>query len=139
MNRHALIAEKKSTAPEKDGQKPPVPLSPSTPIATLDSDLARIYTYIHPLLVLSIFFFRFQATVDDPVTTLMNGLAPLGILQIVYVVLCLPPSGSSSTPSPAKSTPKPGRGKKQQIPKGDGGAASRTVVGACKTSNSIPC
>ncbi|KAF2103981.1 hypothetical protein NA57DRAFT_70192 [Rhizodiscina lignyota] len=129
MNRHALITEKKGAGPEKSDQKaPPSPApSPSAPITTLDSGLARIYTHLHPLLVLSLFFFRFQATVEDPVTTLTNGLAPLGILQIIYVVLCLPATGSSTPSSAAKPTPKPSRGKKTQAGKGDGGVAGRTV------------
>jgi GPI ethanolamine phosphate transferase 2/3 subunit F len=125
MNRHALISEKKLSTSAKESQSS-FQSSPSTPIDALDDSLAHIYANIHPLLVLSIYFFRFNYIVEDPITSLLNGLAPLGILQIVYVVLCLPPAGSSNAApkTPAKSV----KGKKTQAIKSHGSTASRTVV-----------
>lgn len=130
MNRLAFINEKKSQqSPEAKAKTDDEPqaTNPSTPINVLDGDLAHVYSNLHPLLVLTLYFFRFNAIVKDPISTLTTLLAPLGILQIVYVVLCLPPTGNTSTPAAAKAPTKAARGRKPQG-KGDGGAASRTVV-----------
>src|ERR1700761_8168778 len=82
------------------------------PVTTLDSDLARVYTHVHPLVVLSGFLLQFRAIVDNPVSVLSSTLLPLGTLQVLYVVLCLPPVGSSA--SNRSSGTKPTAGRKSQ-------------------------
>jgi GPI ethanolamine phosphate transferase 2/3 subunit F len=131
MNRQALISEKKTTSPAKDTTKPPALQLPASAISPLDGSLAHTYTLAHPLIILSTFFARFEALVSDPVESLLTSLAVVGILQIVYVVLCLPP-----TAKPAATSPKPqpqkqirvGKSSRTKSVKGDAGAAGRTVV-----------
>ncbi|MCJ1462136.1 Glycosylphosphatidylinositol (GPI) anchor assembly protein [Pseudocyphellaria aurata] len=88
----------------------PSPLPPSRklvptsqPINTLPTDVARLYTIIHPLLLLSLYYFTFSSLVSDPVLTLQNALLPLSVLQLAYVVTCLPTSGSSPAIPPVPS------------------------------------
>jgi hypothetical protein len=78
----------------------------STPIEILNNDAARLYTHLHPVLLLAVFLVRFNALVADPVATLFTSLIPLSILQLCYVVTCLPTasgSGSQPPPKPAKA------------------------------------
>ncbi|KAF1991305.1 PIG-F-domain-containing protein [Aulographum hederae CBS 113979] len=63
----------------------------TSPISTLNSDLARWYSHLHHPLLLSLFYLSFEELVKDPTTALLSGLVPLGVLQVGYVVLCLPP------------------------------------------------
>jgi phosphatidylinositol glycan class F len=74
-----------------------------SPISLLDTDLARVYTHIHPLTILSIYFLSFKLVVADPVSALASLLVPLIALQAVYVVVCLPPTGSHSVPGHGKT------------------------------------
>jgi phosphatidylinositol glycan class F len=84
--------------------------TPSTaaPIESLQNDAARLYTHVHPVVILSLYAYKFQAIVADPVPALLGILAPLAVLQIAYVAVCLPPTGE--TPKVKKS--KPGEKKK---------------------------
>lgn len=86
-------------------QRPPQ--KASLPIELLPTDLARIFTHIHPALLLSAYYVRFPALVADPTATLLNSLAPLAVIQIIYAVICLPPTGTS--PRPAKKSKASGR------------------------------
>ena len=87
------------------------PSKPSLPIELLPTDLARIFTHVHPVALLSAFYLRFPALVAEPVPTLLNSLLPLAVIQIAYAVICLPAAGSSSKPvkkgklNAAKKTP----------------------------------
>jgi hypothetical protein len=81
-------------------------LESSLPIELLSTDLARIYTHIHPAILLSAYYLRFPALVADPVSTLLNSLLPLAIIQASYAVICLPATGGTSTKQAKK--PKPG-------------------------------
>lgn len=73
--------------------------APAVPIEPLNTDLARIYTHIHPVIVLSLYAYKFNDLVADPAPVLLGTLLPLAVLQIAYVAACLPPtSGTSSTP-----------------------------------------
>ena len=68
--------------------------------------MARWYNHIHPALLMGTLYVRFKPLVEDPVPTLSTSLIPLSILQIVYVAICLPPTGSTgagSASAPAKS------------------------------------
>jgi phosphatidylinositol glycan class F len=75
--------------------------SAASPIEPLKNDAARIYTHIHPVVVLSLYAYQFPAIVADPVSALLALLAPLAVLQIAYVAVCLPPTGE--TPKVRKS------------------------------------
>lgn len=72
----------------------------------LSSQPARIYSVAHPLLLLSLLAIRFQRLVSDPVTELLNDLPVLAILQLSYVMICLPPAGSGPGSKPADSDEK---------------------------------
>jgi phosphatidylinositol glycan class F len=85
-----------ATAPPAAPSTPNNP--PALPIDPLPTDLARLYTHIHPLLLLSLFAWRFDALVADPASVLLSSLLPVAVLQVAYVAVCLPPtSGSSSS------------------------------------------
>ncbi|OCL06059.1 glycosylphosphatidylinositol anchor biosynthesis protein 11 [Glonium stellatum] len=93
--------------------KPPKARPTASTVDILNNDTARIYTHIHPILVLSLYVFRFKPIVADPVPTLLNTLILLGILQVAYVSVCLPATGTASTPSVVKpgARKKPGPSK----------------------------
>lgn len=79
----------------------------SRTISVLPTNTARVYTNIHPVLVLSLYYIFFPSLVADPVSTLKKALAPLAHLQIIYCVVCLPPfAGSPSPKAEATKTPK---------------------------------
>ena len=98
----------------------------SQPISLLPTPEANVYSHIHPVLLLSLYYLRFPSLVASPVPTLLSDLVPLSILQITYTVLCLPPtaSGSKSAGTPSKK-PKSKRG---SAAKGNGGIATKIVV-----------
>ena len=100
-NALAIMAE--TTTKAKSRKLLPI----SQPISVLPTNVARIYTHIHPILILSLYYLSFPSLVADPVSTLKQALAPLAHLQITYCVVCLPPSkGSSTPPSTSSATPK---------------------------------
>ncbi len=77
----------------------PAPKAPATPVEPLNTDIARLYTHIHPLVVLSLYAYKFNDLVADPARVLLGTLLPVAVLQIAYVAVCLPPtSGTSSAP-----------------------------------------
>lgn len=100
-----------STAASPSAANPPSPNQgqapaekPSAPpVNILPSQLARTYSFVHPILLLALCFLRFEALVADPVKELLQDLPWLTLLQISYALLCLPPAGSTpstdSTPS----------------------------------------
>lgn len=67
------------------------------PVNVLPSQLAQAYSYAHPAVLLGLCAYRFEALVADPVRELLTDLPWLAALQISYVVLCLPPAGTTST------------------------------------------
>lgn len=67
----------------------------SFPTEFLSSDMARIVTHIQPAILLSAYYFRFNALVADPVHTLLHSLLPVALLQVAYAVVCLPAAGSN--------------------------------------------
>ncbi|KAJ5688547.1 Glycosylphosphatidylinositol anchor biosynthesis protein 11, partial [Penicillium macrosclerotiorum] len=71
-------------------EKPSAP-----PVNILPSQVARTYSYAHPLLLLGLCALRFEALVADPVRELLADLPWLAGLQLFYVLLCLPPAGST--------------------------------------------
>ena len=61
------------------------------PTSLLPTSVARTYSHVYPVLVLTLFVGSFQALVRDPVATLSALLPPVAALQAAYCVLCLPP------------------------------------------------
>lgn len=101
----------------------------SQTINTLPTDVARFYSTIHPLLLLSLYYFAFPFLVSDPVLTLQNSLPPLSILQLGYVVTCLPTSGGSPfVPAAPSKTPKSGPRKRPSPPRQNVGLGGKVVV-----------
>lgn len=103
----------------------PKPKSTSLPINILDNDIARIYTHIHPVLVLSLYAFSFKSIVADPVPTLLNGVIPITALQVTYAIICLPPTSAGSRSSPSSEKTKGG---KKKAAKDEGGVGAKLVV-----------
>ncbi|KHJ31325.1 putative gpi-anchor biosynthesis protein (pig-f) [Erysiphe necator] len=83
----------------KNMNKSGKPGSQSTTIEILPSTLARIFSLAHPFLLLSVYIARFYHLVSDPVGELKNFLIPLILIQITYVVVCLPIAGFSASSS----------------------------------------
>lgn len=48
--------------------------------------------------MLSLFAYKFNDLVADPVPALLSTLLPLAVLQIAFVAVCLPPTSGTSTP-----------------------------------------
>lgn len=71
-------------------------LKSSEPIELLPTDLARLFTNVHPAILLSAYYLRFPALVADPVPTLLTSLLPLAVIQASYAIICLPVTGSST-------------------------------------------
>ncbi|KAF2011447.1 GPI-anchor biosynthesis protein-like protein [Aaosphaeria arxii CBS 175.79] len=108
-------------------QEPARPRVPSAPIDILNTDLAKLYTHIHPVLLLSVYAFKFNSIVENPVTALSETLVAVGILQVVFSAICLPPTGGSATPLGDKR--KPGE-KKKGAPSPVASAVNGTVIPA---------
>jgi phosphatidylinositol glycan class F len=110
----------KATIIDPSGLSKPKP-STAAPISPLKNDVAAIYTYAHPAAILALYAYQFPSIVADPVPALLNILAPLAVLQIAYVAICLPPTGE--TPKVRKT--KPGEKKKAV---GESGRVAGTIV-----------
>ncbi|KAF2026851.1 glycosylphosphatidylinositol anchor biosynthesis protein 11 [Setomelanomma holmii] len=107
--------------PSAPKPKPPT----ATPIEPLKTDIARIYTYLHTLVILALYAYTFPSIVADPVPALLGILAPLAALQVAFVAVCLPPTGE--TPKVKKS--KPGE-KKRHVPGRVESGVNGTIVPA---------
>jgi phosphatidylinositol glycan class F len=81
---------------------------------------------LHPIILLSIYFVSFNLIVADPVSALSSLLLPLAALQGVYVVLCLPPTGSHNVSGHKGGAVK--AGKKSGKGKGDLTVGMRIIV-----------
>lgn len=122
--RHNLIAIMASTTVINANATSKLQPSTAPPVEPLKNETARLYTHIHPILVLSVYAFKFPALVADPVPTLLTTLAPLAVLQIAFVAVCLPPTGG--TPTMRKQ--KPGEKKGKAPNKLEQGLNSKIVV-----------
>ncbi|KAI9664893.1 MAG: Glycosylphosphatidylinositol (GPI) anchor assembly protein [Bathelium mastoideum] len=76
------------------------------PIEIRATDAARLYTHVHPALLLAGYFVQFRSIVADPVVALTSGLLPLSLLQISYLITCLPVAGTGSATPSSKSSPR---------------------------------
>lgn len=108
--------------------------APAAPIDILNSDTARLYTHLHPVILLSLYAFRFSSIVADPVAELTSALIPLSILQIAYVALCLPPTGGRAGAGSQAEKKKPGEKKKPSPGKLESGVNGKIIVRLCRTS-----
>lgn len=97
--------ERSSSAPMK---KELTHEAASRPIQVLDNNIARFYSHIHPVLILSALMAIFPQLVARPVYTLAWTAVPLSLLQTTYSAICLAPSAGSSTPQP-QNVRRPGR------------------------------
>ena len=61
----------------------------SKPISLLSTPLARTFEHLHPILLASIFYLKFSALVENPVTALRDLLVPVAALQVAYTSICL--------------------------------------------------
>lgn len=111
----------------------PAPKAPAMPIEPLNTDAAHIYTHIHPILVLSLYAYKFNDLVADPVPTLLSTLLPLAVLQVAFVAVCLPPTSGTSTPQIRKQ--KQGDKKKAAPSKVEKGL-NGTIVVCCTLTSS---
>jgi phosphatidylinositol glycan class F len=105
------------------------PRAPATPVEPLNNDVARLYTHLHPVLVLSLYAFKFRDIVADPVPALLSTLLPLGVLQIAHVAVCLPPTGGTSQMKKQKAGEK-----KKHIPGKVESSVNGTIVVGPATS-----
>jgi len=136
----------------------PIEKPSAPPIKILPSHLAQGYSYVHPVLLLALCAARFQSLVADPVHELFRDLPWLALLQISYVMLCLPPAGSTqatetgsdgeekkkaasrspSSPAMTLRPGKPGYRRKQQTGKhGWAGVGAKLMVWILRSSSSF--
>lgn len=87
-----------STSSPGHGQAPAEKPSAS-PVNILPSRLAQTYSFVHPILLVALCILRFEALVADPVQELLKDLPWLAVLQIFYVMVCLPPAGTTTDTS----------------------------------------
>ena len=92
-----------------------------TPVVPLSNPAATVFRHVHPVLLLSLLFLRFDALVKDPVAEMMAEVAIVAVLQVVYALLCLPAAGSDVA---VRKKLKPGEKRK----KDDEGAVSLLLV-----------
>ncbi|CAI7594762.1 unnamed protein product [Penicillium glandicola] len=128
------------STPQALDEKPSAP-----PVNILPSLIARSYSIAHPALLLALVATRFEALVADPTKELLSTLPWLTLIQIFYVIVCLPPAGSS--PPTETSASSPTDGKSSPRPSGAGGAArhgkhakrkQHSNIWACIWSRSLP-
>lgn len=104
------------------------PRAPALPVDILKNDTARLYTHVHPALVLSLYALRFNAIVADPVPALTTTLIPLSLLQIAYVAICLPPTGGTASAPLTNDKRKVGDKKKAEKGRLERAIGSKVIV-----------
>ena len=107
-----------STPPPKAAQaatpskpKEPVAAAPLQAVQAHETPLAQSVQYGLPVVLAALFFFRFNALVADPVSTMRSSLPIVAALQVAYVLVVLPAAGSQTTAKTPKKT-RPGEKKK---------------------------
>lgn len=99
----------------------PVDEPSAPPVNILPSQAARMYSFVHPVLLLALYGLRFPALVANPAQELLEALPWLVLLQMTYVTVCLPPAGSMETgPLPATD----GEEKKKSTPRSPSGPSA---------------
>ncbi|RHZ54133.1 PIG-F family protein [Aspergillus thermomutatus] len=95
---------------------PPVMKPSAPPVNILPTQLARTYSFLHPAALLAILAVRFEALVAEPVAEMLNTLPFLALLQVTYVMICLPPAGSAPS---SKTGSDSGSGATSPVGEGD--------------------
>ena len=95
-------------------------------VNTLPSQASQLYANLHPVLLLSLIFLSFARLVNDPVKALLSLVPVTAVLQAMYCVVCLPPTGQTAPAAPNK----PGQKKKA-------GKASQGVLGKVVVRSNI--
>ena len=122
-----------SSTPQVPIEKPSAP-----PVNILPSLIARIYSTAHPALLLALGATRFEALVAHPTKELLSTLPWLTLIQLFYVIVCLPPAGSA--PPTETSASAPADGKSSPRSSGPSGAARHGKHGKRKQhANSWAC
>ncbi|KAF1815231.1 hypothetical protein P152DRAFT_471848 [Eremomyces bilateralis CBS 781.70] len=85
-------------------QPAPKPSPKPRPIPLLETSAARVFTHLHPAILLSSYLLQFPSIVADPISALAMSLLPLALLQVTYTTICLPPTGTSSYMPAPKAT-----------------------------------
>ena len=99
------------------------PASPAIPV--LPTSLAQTYVFIHPCLLLGLLALRFQSLTTDPVAELLSDLPLLALLQVIFVMICLPPAGSVLSSKPETAEPDE---KKEKAPASPSAGPAGSVV-----------
>lgn len=84
-----------STPPSPSLAQGPAAPKSAPPIHILPNNISKTYALIHPVLLLALLALRFNALVADPVAELLSKLPFLAMLQVAFVMTCLPPAGSA--------------------------------------------
>jgi phosphatidylinositol glycan class F len=95
----------------------------SHPIESWDDGLSPIYTHLHPLLLLGLFYYQFPSLVEKPIDTLPQLAMGVAALQLLYLCICIPGSNQSQLPTRGKK-----KGKMAQNHGGDTGFGAKLVV-----------
>ncbi|KAJ5115485.1 hypothetical protein NUU61_001244 [Penicillium alfredii] len=107
-------------SPSSTPTQAPVEKPSTPPVNILPSPTARIYSLVHPALLLTLCTLRFEALVADPIRELLADLPWLAFLQITYVLICLPPAGTTPTEA-SFPAPTDGEDKKKTPPRSPSG------------------
>ncbi|KAH0290311.1 hypothetical protein KCU71_g15477, partial [Aureobasidium melanogenum] len=94
----------------------------SHPIESWDDGMSPIYTHLHPLLLLGLFYYQFPSLVEKPVDTLPQTALGVAALQLVYLCICIPGSNQAQLPQRGKK-----KGKMTQNHQGDTGIGAKLV------------
>ncbi|KAL4932969.1 PIG-F family protein [Aspergillus undulatus] len=116
----AQTAAVPSSTPKPNPNAKPSPSPSQPPVSILPSQFARVYSFAHPALLLSLVALRFSNVIENPVSELLNDIPYLVGLQVVYVMGCLPPAGSEKSGGPG-----PGAEKEKKIGSGSLGPGPR--------------
>lgn len=83
-----------------------------SPVQLKSTSAAQAGRHLQPAALAGLFLVQFNGLVDDPVRTLANTLPLVAVVQIGYVLVCLPVAGSQAGKLSKKA--KPGDKKKQE-------------------------
>lgn len=81
------------------------------PVIPLSTAAANTLRHVHPVLLLSLLLFRFKALVEGPTSEMTKALPVVAVIQVAYVLVCLPATGSNQA---TKKKPKLGEKKKKE-------------------------
>ncbi|KAE8379778.1 GPI biosynthesis protein family Pig-F-domain-containing protein [Aspergillus bertholletiae] len=126
-----------STTPPSSPSLSQGPAAPkfAPPIHILPNSISKTYALIHPVVLLALLAFRFNALVADPVAELLGNLPFLALLQVAFVMTCLPPAGSAKDDddkSTSAAILKPGKIglRRKNTAKSDSGGLSTKLIPA---------